>query len=193
MKVWSTCVPDRPRGPTLSDDFARFRLGLFRPTDPPGGRTFGLFGSEHPERPTLFWPQDGVGSSYCHIENWAFSSDFDRPTDRLTDRPTLSGAKEGRSKEGRKFRPTDSPVLGPTLGRIPYFQLSTPCTYYTHSSLSNCRFEASPFFRHRQSSRRTVAVPLPAAANNLATHCMRCVERRCHQFARAVAWYVQGA
>ena len=65
------------------------------------------------------------------------NTDVQRATSVAKHRPTLSGAKEGRSKEGRKFRPTDSPVLGPTLGRIPYFQLSTPCTYYTHSS----RFE----------------------------------------------------
>ena len=109
-----------------------------RPTRRAGEHSVFLGRNTPNDRPS-FGPKKGSGARIviCHIENWAFSSDFDRPTDRLTDRPTLSGAKEGRSKEGRKFRPTDSPVLGPTLGRIPYFQLSTPCTYYTHSS----RFE----------------------------------------------------
>ena len=58
------CVLDRP---TLSYDFSHFRLGLPRPTDPPRERRWeknGLFGSEHPVRPTLFCPKGRVGSSF---------------------------------------------------------------------------------------------------------------------------------
>ena len=109
-----------------------------------------------------------------------------------TDPPSREQKRVGQKRVGNSDRPTHLSSARP-WDAYHTFNLAPPVRTTLTQAVSNCRFEASPFFRHRQSSRRTVAVPLPAAANNLATHCMRCVERRCHQFARAVAWYVQGA